>query len=441
MPPKKSSPAVVVVEKSISAAPKQTKKKLKNQMAYSAGRKVTGRDIGASVGGWMGGMAQKALQTIMGHGDYTVTNNTLFNGMVRSSGPPKFVEMAPGCTTIRHREYIQDVTSNGSGFSIVTLPINPTSPLAFPWLNNIANNFESYKFNGLIFEFVTNSATAVASTNTALGTVILATQYNLDDPQFSSKLQMEQYEYAVSSVPSESCIHPIECKRDSGVLEYLYTYSGGSGDPRFTTFGNFSVATVGQQAASNIGELWVSYDITLCKSRLTPFPSLFQYHTSFVGTGAASSMGYTSFTGNIFAPPTANQTLSTQNNLPLILGTTTNGNPNSLLFPFDAVGTFFIVLDMFCQGGSTANWAGVSAFTGAQLVNLFPTSSGPDLNSNVANPNNFGSAANFGLVAVVKVLPGNNSSLIPTFSLGATTPVTSGTTWLDLWVLETSIMS
>jgi hypothetical protein len=386
----------------------------------------------------MGGMAQHALQTIMGHGDYTVTNNTLFNGMVRSSGPPKFVEMSPGCTTIRHREYIQDVSSNGTGFAITTLPINPTSPLTFPWLNNIANNFESYKFNGLIFEFVTNSATAVASTNTALGTVILATQYNLDDPQFTSKLQMEQYEYAVSSVPSESCIHPIECKRDSGVLEYLYTYNGGSGDPRFTTFGNFSVATVGQQAASNIGELWVSYDITLCKSRLTPFPAVFQYHASFQGTGASNSMGYSSSTGNIFAPPTATLTQGSVNNLAMILGTSANGNPNSLLFPFDAVGTFLVLVTTFSNGAGVANYGTSACFTGASFVNLLPSSSGPATSSSLTVPNNGAGSFTFAQYLTVKVLPGNSNSVIPTLFLGATYPVNNTTTWIDIWVTETT---
>jgi hypothetical protein len=437
MPPKKSS-TVVVVEKPVSVVPAQKPKKKKDQMAYSAGRKVTGRDIGASMGGWMGGLAQKAIQTIMGQGDYTVTNNTLFNGMVRSSGPPKFVEQSPGCTVVRHREYIQDVTSNGSGFAITTLPINPTSPLTFPWLNNIANNFESYKFNGLIFEFVTNSATAVASTNTALGTVILATQYNIDDPSFVSKLQMEQYEYAVSTVPSESCIHPVECKRDSGVLEYLYTYIGGSGDPRFSTFGNFSVATVGQQATSNIGELWVSYDITLCKSRLTPFPSVYQFHSSFVGTGASNSMGYSSNT-NIFAPPTASQSLGLANNLALTLGTTANGNPNSLLFPFDAVGTFMVVINSFCNGGTTPGWSAMSAFSGAQMANLLPTSTAPDTASNAQTPNNGNLSATLTSTAFVKVLPGNSSSSIPTLLLGTTWPVTTNTTWLDIWAIETTV--
>jgi hypothetical protein len=249
---------------------------------------------------------------------------------------------------------------------------------------------------------------------------------------------MEQYEYAVSTVPSESCIHPIECKRDSGVLEYLYTYNGGSGDPRFTTFGNFSVATVGQQAASNIGELWVSYDITLCKSRLTPFPSIFQFHASFQGTGASNVMGYGSSTANIFAPPTAVLTSGSSNNLPIILGTTANGNPNSLLFPFDAVGTFLVFVNTFANGGVVQNITGTSAFSGLQFVNLLPTSGGPATASSFV-------AANFAQVSftqnqllAVKVLPGNSNSTVPTLLLGTTYPVNNSTTWLDIWVIETT---
>jgi hypothetical protein len=39
----------------------------------------------------------------------------------------------------------------------------------FPWLSNIAQNFESYKLRGLVFEFKSMSGDALTSTNTALG--------------------------------------------------------------------------------------------------------------------------------------------------------------------------------------------------------------------------------------------------------------------------------
>lgn len=434
--PKKPS-TVVVVEKVSQPVPSTAPVKKKKRAVISAGRKVSGRDIGASMGGYLGDVASKALQTIMGQGDYTVSSNTLFNGLVRSSGPPAFVKASPGCTTIRHREYIQDIVSPGAAFSLTTLGISPANQITFPWLSNIASNFESYKFNGLIFEFITNSATAVASTNTALGTVILATQYNIDDPAFSSKLSMEQYEYAVATVPSMSAIHPVECMRGSGVLEYLYTNTTGSGDPRFSIFGNFSIATVGQQAASNIGELWVSYDIELCKSRLSLYPSIYQYHVSWKGTGASNSMGYTGST-DLFNPPTATQTLGTNNNLPIVLGTLASSTANSIIFPPDAVGTFFLQGSMDYNATPAISWTAFTATGGAILNNLFPSTGGPATQSFIQVPNNGVATSVAAFTASITIPPGLAPSAKPALFLGSSALAVSQSVWLDLWVMETT---
>jgi len=437
MPPKKAAAvvkAVVAAERALSTQPSSAPRKMKKKYA---GRQVTGRDVGASVGGYVGSLAQKAIQTIMGQGDYTVSSNTLFSGSVRSSGPPKFVSITPGCTVIRHREYLKDVISAGLGFALTSFSINPTNAVTFPWLSNIANNFESYKFNGLVFEFLTNSATAVASTNTALGTVILATQYNIDDPPFATKLQMEQYEYAVSTVPFESAIHPVECKRDSGVLEYLYTYAGGSGDPRFSTFGTFSLATVGQQSSANIGELWVSYDIELCKSRLSPFPSLYQYHATLTPTAPASILGYTTTT-DMFTPPTGTTTLGTANNMPITLGTIANGNPNSLVFSGVEAGvTLIIQLSTFCNTPIATLWPAVSG-TNMDFLNIFPSTGGPATASGYQVPADAAVNNIFTEFISVRLRP-TAPGTFPVFFFGSPfTAIAASTTWLDIWVTETT---
>jgi hypothetical protein len=438
MPPKKAAAvvkAVVAAEKALSApSSNSSAKKMKKKYA---GRQVTGRDVGASLGGYVGSLAQKAIQTIMGQGDYTVSSNTLFSGSVRSSGPPKFVSITPGCTVIRHREYIKDVISSGAGFALTTVPINPTNPTTFPWLSNIANNFESYKFNGLVFEFLTNSATAVASTNTALGTVILATQYNIDDPPFASKLSMEQYEYAVSTVPFESAIHPVECKRDTGVLEYLYTYAAGSGDPRFSTFGNFSIATLGQQSSSNIGELWVSYDIELCKSRLTPFPSLYQFHATLTPTAPAPNLGY-STNLDMFTAPTGTLSLGVANNMPLTIGTAANGFPNSLVFSGVEAGVSLIIqLSTFTNAVAGCVWPAVSG-TNMDFINIFPSAGGPGMASGYQIPNN-GPVTNIFTEFISIRLRATAVGSPPVFSFGtAFTNLNPSTAWFDIWVTETT---
>jgi len=110
--------------------------------------------------------------------------------------------------------------------------------------------------------------------------VILATRYNALTPQFASQVQMEAYEFSTSTVAFTSAIHPVECAPMENALAELYTDTGfASGDPRFSQLGIFDVATVGQQASSVVGELWVSYPVQLIRPRLL---------------GLVSSVGFTS---------------------------------------------------------------------------------------------------------------------------------------------------
>jgi len=123
----------------------------------------------------------------------------------------------------------------------------------------------------MIFEFKTTSGASVASTNTSLGTVILATQYDPTKPTFVNKQEMENHFFAQSTVPSNSVLHAIECKKGEAPLQRLYIsdVTDPTYDPRFSDYGNFSIATVGQPGASvNLGELWVSYKLSLHKPKL-----------------------------------------------------------------------------------------------------------------------------------------------------------------------------
>jgi len=125
----------------------------------------------------------------------------------------------------------------------------------------------------MIFEFKTTSGASVSSTNTALGTVILTTQYNPNDLPFSTKVEMENYEFGTSGAPFENFLHPVECKPALTVAPQLYVQQPvlpfTTNDPKLTTFGVLTLATVGMQAANVVGELWCSYQIELLKPRLS----------------------------------------------------------------------------------------------------------------------------------------------------------------------------
>jgi len=219
---------------------------------------------------------------LAGFGDYAVQGvNPKENSLMSSlmvNGPPSLQSTRARSFTFRHREYLADViTGATSAFSINSYPLNPGMPDTFPWLSTIAQNFEQYRIRGMVFEFKSTSADALNSTNTALGSVIMATDYNADSDTFESKAQMENHEFASSARQSCSMLHAIECKPSQTSISELYirneTPPTGQ-DLRLYDLGRFSIATVGQQGASvNIGELWVTYEVELFKPMIPEHPT------------------------------------------------------------------------------------------------------------------------------------------------------------------------
>lgn len=218
--------------------------------------------LGASAGS----VAGKLISRITGFGDYKVNSNTVLS----NSAPPSFTSNGDGMH-ISHREFIGDI-SGSTAFSLGTLPVNPAFPATFPWLSQIAAYFEEYKFLGLVFEFRPTSGSAVSSTSSALGVVVYATNYDAASPSFTSKQQMESYEYSSSCVPFNQMIHPVECAPNRNPTCTLYTRTTtppAGTDIRLYDLGNFQYATVGMQSAYAVGELWVSYHVALYKPRIS----------------------------------------------------------------------------------------------------------------------------------------------------------------------------
>lgn len=223
--------------------------------------------------GWLMNKGLSAL--VSGFGDYKIATNSLLTGGL---DPPSVVNtINNGSVIVRHREYLFDVQAT-TAFTIQPLPINPGLIQTFPWLSNIAQHFEQYKFRGLLFEFKSLSSDAVLSsaTSSALGSVVMATQYNALNPPFPDKFTMENYEFANSSKPSISFIHPVECAKRDTSIEELYVRGGAApsgSDLRLYDLGTFNVATVGMQADSGVaGELWCTYEVELIKPKINTAP-------------------------------------------------------------------------------------------------------------------------------------------------------------------------
>lgn len=283
---------------SYAAKPRRQYKSRSNYKYPGVGRKIgqsiggiagnylvpgVGGSIGGVVGGAVGDTAQALVKRITGFGDYQISKNSLVYNV---DAVPEFGISNERCTMICHREFITDISGTTS-FALNEYRINPAISDTFPWLSAIAKNYEQYVVQGMVFEFKTTSATAIGSTNTSLGTVVMATQYNSLAPDFTNKQQMENYEFSQSSVPSQSILHAIECdpsQTQCGGIFNMYNPNDDSGDTRLYDIGKFNIATVGMQAASIIGELWVSYKICLLKPRLASVNDVMDGYTALAST-------------------------------------------------------------------------------------------------------------------------------------------------------------
>lgn len=350
---------------------------------------------------------------ITGFGDYKIADNSIMTGGL---DPPTVVNSVNnGGVIVRHREYLQDINAS-IPFNILTLPLNPGQITTFPWLSAIASHFEQYIFRGLLFEFKSLSSDAVlsAATSSALGSVVMATQYNALNPPFPNKFTMENYEFANSAKPSLSFIHPIECARKDTSIQELYVRNGpptpGS-DIRLYDLGNFNIATVGMQASVGVcGELWCTYEIELLKPKIENVleSSIFDHFT--------------------FNPTNNAQPFSSVVTLP---GNTLGGalNNSTYTFPFAVVsGLFFIVWTTYTQPvtfGAITN--PTRAVTNCNFVNFFANGF-PGLTNKVST-----SATGTRLYTDMSVVRITGASATVNWTLGTYSPTpTSG----DFFVFE-----
>jgi len=364
-------------------------------------------DLGKQLGGHIGGVADSVVgigKALTGRGAY----HTRSNSLMESGGPPSIVN-SKYTSIVRHREYICDITGS-TGFAISQYPINPGCINTFPWLAGSAEGYEQYRVRGMIFEFHSTSATAVGSTNTALGTVIMATEYNSNLPAFTNKLQMENHEYATTTCPDHSAIHPIECARGRTVLDELYVRStisatGGttvypaSYNPLLYDLGQFYIATYGMQAASVIGELWVSYEIEFLKPALSPATvsgtAVHYYYDSTLGSAPTSGNWFVNLRNKNTGVATA-AAASSLSGLPL--------------------GRFVWIITGI-QASTNSN-VPAATITGGSSINIFSTvaATGVSTNSFVGDPRSVGAATTFTWMFAFEITSATNS-----ISLGAAT--------------------
>jgi hypothetical protein len=266
--------------------------------------------FGAYVGDKLYDYGAKKFKSWTGYGDYTIKSNSLINTSGQGGDP--IIETRGRTIRISYREYLGEVTTGATSgaFNATSYTINPANILSFPWLAPIAMQYDQYKPLGIIYEF--KSTASDSTTNVALGSVMMATEYDVLDSPFASKQEMLNAAYSSECKASDSMLHGIEC--DPGELQRTVFYTRRSNvnvaSVRDYDLGVFTVATQGGGLPANqsIGSLYVHYEFELLKEQVfgglaskdrfwsiysnpTMVPALRTF-SAYYGTTPASMLGY-----------------------------------------------------------------------------------------------------------------------------------------------------
>lgn len=334
---------------------------------------LIGRGLGTLIGnGDLGEQAGSSLAKWFGYGDYELKTNSLMKiaaGVSSGNTIPVFSKDGRRGTRVAEREYLGDIISSGTAntFNLQSFRLNPGDPVTFPWLSTIASQFEEYEMHGLIFEFKTTSAMFNGSTQ-ALGTVTMATEYDPSDTAYQSLIEMQNADYSCSTVSCNNMQHGVECdpmERPTRVL-YVSVDQPGASDVRFCDMGKFQVATSGVAGTSvNLGQLWVSYDVTFYKKQLISGPAAIRDVT----------VRWTDGTATIPSTPFGTTTTRTAyGTLPLSF----NSTGNKFQLTGVSSGRYLMVFSLFMNsitntGAPTLTYTNAAAYAATNYASLSST--------------------------------------------------------------------
>lgn len=315
--------------------------KLRNLSKYLGVRNV-GRQV----------LQQGTDRLISGMGGYGYTGSGSYNDLVNA---PAGADTADNLT-ITLREYITDVTVpvTAGAFQNITWSLNPGIQSVFPWLSQIAGNYDEYEFKQLVFEY---KPTIDASTvgNGQTGTIMLVTQYNPGQQAFTDKEAILQTFGSQSAKLTEPAIHGVECDPAKMNDKQLYVRGGPVAvgeDIKTYDHGVLNLAILGAPSAfagQQCGELYVYYTVTLKKKRFYVARGMAIQRDIFQNTNPTSANDPWQYANY------ANMYKGQQNNIGVIIAgrawpksmtglsadiPDVNGTPTHVIFPNQLTGYF-----------------------------------------------------------------------------------------------------
>ena len=325
------------------------------------------RGIGADLLHKYTGIGLDGRGMYTGRGDYT-DNSLIDDGLGVAEEVPSFNGSGDetGSILVSKKEYICDIYGPGESFNVQSFELNPGLESTFPWLSQIAQNYDEYDFKQLMFTYRSTTTDIGTTSNGQCGTCIMATNYNAAAPPFGDKVVMMEYDAAMSCKLTESMRHGIECDpnklsgsegkyvRNNPVVlnQDLKTYDHGLFQLGIANSpGSGTVPPLGGFYNQSVGELWVSYTVELRKPK---------FYASR-GLGISEDI-YVSNTGESILQPMGNllTLLSGQQNNINCQITQPFANWTTITFPASYAG--FIEIK-FCMEGITSIGNSINAVT------------------------------------------------------------------------------
>lgn len=188
---------------------------------------------------------------------------------------------------IKRREFVCPVES-GVEFHALFHKLNPGNPDVFPLLWRDALNRAKYQFRRLNFHFVSRYGSV--STSGALGTVVMGVNPDVVQPAYGSVSSLLSTQGSRSEAPNKDFSISVSpaILRGEKYIAYSDTLPSGV-DPHTYYLGSLQVAAEGQASGSELGQVFVDYEVELMGYKEPPAGASAQMLTLYTKLGAGDT--------------------------------------------------------------------------------------------------------------------------------------------------------
>jgi len=202
---------------------------------------------------------------------------------VARSSKPRITRFQNGSIRVVHRELFAGV-SGSTAFTIQnTIQMNPGLVATFPWLANIANNYEGYRFNRLHVRYLTRTGSNIP------GSMMIIPDYDSADAAPTSEQVASSYAQMVEDAPWKDILAVLSPASMHAIGPQKFVRSGSlAPNLDIKTYDACQVfLATDDGTVVNWGKVWLEYDVTFFTPQLND--PLLPGALVFAATGTAAS--------------------------------------------------------------------------------------------------------------------------------------------------------